>query len=78
MVASFAPLQPFLGIVHGDLRLVCGCFAMETYFMMLLTKKVLVLTLLPETVWNSVVSVETEDRPFLRHLHASALAGHVL
>ena len=23
--ASFTPLQPMLGIAHGDLRLVCGC-----------------------------------------------------
>ena len=35
MVASFTPLQLTLGIEHGDLRLVCGCSAMETYFMKL-------------------------------------------
>ena len=28
---------PTPGIVHGDLRLVCGCLAMETHFMMLPT-----------------------------------------
>jgi hypothetical protein len=33
MAASFTPLQPMLGIAHGDLRLVCGCSAMETHFM---------------------------------------------
>jgi hypothetical protein len=57
MAASFTPL----GIVHGDLRLGCGCSAMETHFMKL-RRPVLVLTLLPEEVWNSVVSVATEDR----------------
>jgi hypothetical protein len=36
---------------------------------------VLVLTLLPVTVWNSVMSVATEDRWFLRAL---ALGGPVL
>ena len=35
-MASFTPLQPKLGIAHGDLRLVCGCTAMETHFMKLL------------------------------------------
>jgi hypothetical protein len=33
MVASFTPLQSTLGIAHGDFRLMCGCSAMETYFM---------------------------------------------
>ena len=38
MAASFTPLQPTLGIVHGDLRrLVCGCSAMETHFIKLPT-----------------------------------------
>ena len=37
MVASFTPLQPMLAIAHGDLRLVCGCLAMETHFMKLPT-----------------------------------------
>jgi hypothetical protein len=32
MVTSFTPLQPMLAIAHGDLRLVCGCSAMETHF----------------------------------------------
>jgi hypothetical protein len=59
MGVSVTPLQPMLGIAHGDLRLVCGCMAMETHFMKLST--VLVLTLLPEAVWNLVVSVATED-----------------
>uniref|UniRef100_A0A8C7FEC0 Uncharacterized protein n=1 Tax=Oncorhynchus kisutch TaxID=8019 RepID=A0A8C7FEC0_ONCKI len=36
MVASFTPLQPTLGIAHGDLRFVCGCSAMETHYMKLL------------------------------------------
>jgi hypothetical protein len=35
MAASFIPLQPTLGIVHDDLRLACGCSAMETHFMKL-------------------------------------------
>ena len=32
MAASFTPLQPTLGIAHDDLRIVCGCSAMETHF----------------------------------------------
>ena len=35
--ASFTPFQPMLDIVHGDLKLVCGCSAMETHFMELAT-----------------------------------------
>jgi hypothetical protein len=54
----FTPLQPTLGIAHGDLRLVCGCSAMESYFMKFL---------LAEAVWNSVVSVATEDRQIYTH-----------
>ena len=38
-------------------------------------RTVIVLTLLPEAVWNSVMSVATEDRRFLR---ASAHGGPVL
>jgi hypothetical protein len=37
MAASFTPLQPTLGIAHGDLRLVWSCSAMETNFMKILT-----------------------------------------
>ena len=37
MAGRLIPIQPTLGIVHGDLRLVCGCSAMETHFMKLLT-----------------------------------------
>jgi hypothetical protein len=37
MAVSFTPLQPTLGIVHDDLRLVCGCSAMETHVMKLPT-----------------------------------------
>ena len=37
MAVSFTPLQLTLGIVHGDLRLVFGCWVMETYFMKLPT-----------------------------------------
>jgi hypothetical protein len=48
----------------GELRLVCGCSATETHFMKLWT--VIVLMLIPEAVWNLVVSVATEDRWFLR------------
>ena len=35
MATSFTPLQPTLGIAHGDLRLVCGYSAMEIHFTML-------------------------------------------
>jgi hypothetical protein len=37
MAESFTQHQPMLGIAHGDLRLVCGCSAMETHFMKLVT-----------------------------------------
>ena len=46
MAASFTPLQPTLGIAHGDLRLVCCCSVMETHF----RRTVLVLTLLPDAL----------------------------
>ena len=72
MAASFTPLQPTLVIVHGDLRLVCSCSAMETHILKLPT---IVLTLLPEVVWNSVLSVATEDRLFV---HATCFSGPVL
>uniref|UniRef100_A0A674DM62 Dihydrolipoamide acetyltransferase component of pyruvate dehydrogenase complex n=1 Tax=Salmo trutta TaxID=8032 RepID=A0A674DM62_SALTR len=39
MAASFTPLQPRLGIAHGEIRLVCGCSAMETHFMKLTTNR---------------------------------------
>ena len=45
IAASFTPLQPTLGIVHGDQRLACGYPAM--------------VTLHPEAVWNLGVSVAT-------------------
>ena len=32
MEVNFTPLQPTLGIVHGDLRPVCGYLAMESHF----------------------------------------------
>ena len=35
MAVSFTPLQLKLGLVHGDLRLVYSCSAMETHFMKL-------------------------------------------
>jgi hypothetical protein len=66
MAAFFTPLQPTLGIAHGDHRLVCCCSANETHFMKLPQRTVIVLMLLPEAVWNLVVSVATEDRRFLR------------
>jgi hypothetical protein len=37
MATSFTPLQPMLGIAHGDLSLMCGFSAMETHFMELPT-----------------------------------------
>jgi hypothetical protein len=55
MATSFTPLQPTLGIAHGDIRLVYGCPVPWKL-------TVLVLTLLLEAVWNLVVSVSTEDR----------------
>ena len=62
---SFTPLQPTLGIDHGDLRLVCDCSVMENSSWSS-QRTVILLTLLLEVVWNSAVSVATEDRRFLR------------
>jgi hypothetical protein len=61
----FTPLQQTLGIAHGDLKLMCGCSAMKPISWSS-RRTVIVLTLLPEAVWNSVVSVATEDKLFLR------------
>ena len=44
-----------------DLRLVCSCSALETRFLKL-SMRIVVLVLLPVLVWNSVVSVATDDR----------------
>uniref|UniRef100_A0A8C8F762 Mitogen-activated protein kinase binding protein 1 n=1 Tax=Oncorhynchus tshawytscha TaxID=74940 RepID=A0A8C8F762_ONCTS len=71
MAASFTPLQPALGIAHGDLRLDA---AARPWKLISRTSRQTVLVL-PEAVWNSVVSVATEDRRFVR---ASALGGPVL
>jgi hypothetical protein len=60
MAVSFTPLQPTLGIVHGDIRLVCGCSAMETHFMKLPINSSC--ADVSEAVWNLVVSVATKDR----------------
>ena len=61
MVASFTPLQPTLGIAHGDLRLV-RLLGRGNKFNEYSRQTFIVLTLLPEEVWNSVVSVAAEDR----------------
>ena len=55
------PLPPTLGIAHSDLRLVCGCLAMETHFMMLPINIYCAVF-----VWKLVLSVATKDRQFLR------------
>ena len=57
MAASFTPLQPTLDSVHGDA-------AARPWITIPWSSKrtVIVLTLLPEAVWNSVVSVATEVR----------------
>uniref|UniRef100_A0A8C7EYZ5 Ephrin type-A receptor 6 n=1 Tax=Oncorhynchus kisutch TaxID=8019 RepID=A0A8C7EYZ5_ONCKI len=60
MVASFTPLQPTIGTAHGDLRHVCGCSGHGN------TQTVLVLTLLPEAVWNSwdaITEMDEHNRP---------------
>jgi hypothetical protein len=72
MVASFTSLQPTLGITYGSLRLLghgkpISCSHRRT---------VHVLTLLPEAVWNSVVSVATKDRWFLRDMYFSTRRSH--
>lgn len=78
MVASFTPLQPTLGIVHGDLRLVCGCSTMETNFMKLATNSSCAdVASRGSLELCSVVLLHThtEGRLFLR---ASALSGLIL
>jgi hypothetical protein len=64
MAASFTPLQPALGTVHDDLRLVCGCSAMEAHFMKLLTNSYCA-DVASRGSWYSVVSVSTNNRRFL-------------
>ena len=61
MAVSFTPLQSTLGIVHGDLRLVCGCSAMAINFMKLQTNSYCA------DIASRVLLViaATEDRPFL-------------
>ena len=68
MAASFTPLQPTLGIAHGELRLVFGWSKPISWSS---RRTVLGQTLLPEAVWNSVVSVATEDRQFLYNTRCS-------
>ena len=58
MAVSFTPLQLTLGIVHGDLRLVCVRLLVHGNPFHEAPDE----QLLPEAVWNSVVSVATEDR----------------
>ena len=74
MAASFTPLQATLGIVHGDLRLVCGCSGMEAYFMKLPTNSYCADVSFKGSL-ELGVSVATEKRRFL---HPSALDGPVL
>jgi hypothetical protein len=63
MVARFTPLQPTVGIAHVDLRLVCGCLDIGPISWSSW-----------QAVWNSVVSVATEDRLFLRTTRFSTLS----
>ena len=65
----FIPLQLTIGFAHGDLRLVCGGSVMEIHSMNL-QQTFIVMTLLPDAVWNSVLIVATEG--------ASVLGGPVL
>ena len=74
MPVSFTPLLAKLGIAHGDLRLVYSSSAMETHFMKLPTT-VIMLTLLPDAVWDLVVSVATQEKLLL---HAKYFSGLVL
>jgi hypothetical protein len=59
-------------IAHGDFRLL----GHGNPFHEAPDGTVLVLKLLPEVVWNSVVSVATKDRLFLRTMHFSTLQSH--
>ena len=59
---------------HCDLRLECICLVLIFLMSWISWCTILVLMLLPEPVWNSVVSDATEDRPFLN----AALGGPAL
>jgi hypothetical protein len=72
---SFTPLQPKLGIAHGDFRLVFGCSAMETHFRKLPTNSYCA-DVASSGSWISRVGVAYEDILFF--LHTSALGSPVL
>uniref|UniRef100_A0AAZ3Q5E9 Myosin IXb n=1 Tax=Oncorhynchus tshawytscha TaxID=74940 RepID=A0AAZ3Q5E9_ONCTS len=57
MAASFTPLQLMFGITHDDLRLVCGCSAMEAYFGKLPMNSSCA-DVASRGKWNSVVSTQ--------------------
>jgi hypothetical protein len=75
IVASFTPLQPTLAL---RMVILCLCAAAQPSWQAIswcsrLT--VIVLTFLAKAVWKLVMSVATEERPFLR---TAALGGPVL
>ena len=71
LAASFTPLQPTLGVAHGDLRLMWGCSAMETHFMKLQTNSYCADV-------ASRGSLELGGECYRLFLCASTLSGHVL
>ena len=70
MVVSFTPLQPTLGIAHGDLKLVWGCSAKETHFIMFLINSYCA-DVASRGSLDSVVSVANKNRWFLRTMRFS-------
>ena len=73
MATSFTQLQPTLGIAHGDLRLVCGCSALDTYFMKLPANSSC--ADISSRVSLELGGVATKNRLFLR---TTALSGPIL
>jgi hypothetical protein len=59
-----------LALLMVILGLTCGCSVIDTHFMKLPTNTYCA-ELLPEAVWNSMVSVATEERRFLHGTHLS-------
>ena len=76
IVVSFTPLQLTLGIANRDLRLVCGCSAMETHFL-----KVFLNSASADVASRVSLELGSEycnRRQTIFPLRASALAGSVL
>jgi hypothetical protein len=73
MAVSFKPLQPTLGVAHSDLRLVCGCSAMENHFMKFQTN-----SSCADVASRGSLELSSEFQKIFYALLASALVGPIL